>query len=332
MSRPIEEIVADALHLREAEPLAISPMPGGANSEVFRVDADDGRSYLAKRYARRPGDESDRLETEFGALSFLWDRGLRSVPEPVSAHPAEGVGLYGYIAGRHVAPAEVDRRALDEAAAFLSRVHSLRNDPAARLQPIAKEASFSLSAHLAVVDGRLARLESVAPDSTAAENLRLFIDQAFRPALEATRARLIGTVGGPEALGRELPREMWSLSPSDFGFHNILRRADHSLAFIDFEYWGWDDPAKLVADFFNQPQVPVPTGLRRHFIDRLTDVYGRECLAGRLPLVWPVISLKWCLIMLNPFTRHHPVDPATLRRQLDKARQHLDGLAAGDVS
>ena len=48
------------------------------------------------------------------------------------------------------------------------------------------------------------------------------------------------------------------LSPSDFGFHNALLGPDGKLCFIDFEYAGWDDPAKLICDFFCQPQTPVP--------------------------------------------------------------------------
>ncbi len=327
MSRPLQEIVTDALRLRGTMPLSLTPMPGGANSEVFRVDADDGRSYLAKRYVRRPGDEADRLETEFGALAFLWDRGVHTVPEPVAAHPDEGIGLYGLIEGRHFAPGEIDREALDDAARFLCRIHALRLDPAAERQPVAKEACFSLAAHLAVVDERLQRLLTGAPDPPVGATLRAFLRDEFQPALDALRTRLLAEAGGQAGLRRESPREEMTLSPSDFGFQNILRRPDGSLGFIDFEYWGWDDPAKLLADFFNQPQIPVPAGLRAHFVDRLAGCYGEECTTVRLPLVLPVISLKWCLIMLNQFVRRPLADPAILRRQLDQARDHLRDIS-----
>ena len=48
------------------------------------------------------------------------------------------------------------------------------------------------------------------------------------------------------------------LSPSDFGFHNAILANDGRLRFIDFEYAGWDDPSKLICDFFCQPAVPAP--------------------------------------------------------------------------
>ena len=42
------------------------------------------------------------------------------------------------------------------------------------------------------------------------------------------------------------------MSPSDFGFHNVIKKDDF-LYFIDFEYAGLDDPVKLICDFYCQP-------------------------------------------------------------------------------
>jgi len=42
------------------------------------------------------------------------------------------------------------------------------------------------------------------------------------------------------------------LSPSDFGLHNTISEKK-KLYFLDFEYFGWDDPIKLICDFFWHP-------------------------------------------------------------------------------
>ena len=63
----------------------------------------------------------------------------------------------------------------------------------------------------------------------------------------------------------ELPQEWRSLVPSDFGFHNSLRRADGTLAFVDFEYFGWDDPVKLTADILLHPGQAARPPQRRRF-------------------------------------------------------------------
>ena len=42
------------------------------------------------------------------------------------------------------------------------------------------------------------------------------------------------------------------LSPSDIGFHNTLK-CRNKIFFIDFEYFGLDDPIKITSDFIIHP-------------------------------------------------------------------------------
>lgn len=92
------------------------------------------------------------------------------------------------------------------------------------------------------------------------------------------------------------------MSPSDFGFHNALWRTAEQVVFIDFEYAGWDDPAKMVCDFFCQPAVPVSL----EYLDRVCEVVASEMpnpasFLQRVNLIMPVCRLKWCCILLNEF-------------------------------
>ena len=81
----------------------------------------------------------------------------------------------------------------------------------------------------------------------------------FRSAWRALRAGALAALGRtPPAWAGPLGEADRVVSPSDFGFHNALRTEDGRLAFLDFEYAGWDDPAKLVCDFELQPAVPAP--------------------------------------------------------------------------
>ena len=50
-----------------------------------------------------------------------------------------------------------------------------------------------------------------------------------------------------------IPRTQQILSPSDLGFHNCIKGNDGLLTFIDFDYFGWDDPVKLTCDFLLHP-------------------------------------------------------------------------------
>jgi hypothetical protein len=103
-----------------------------------------------------------------------------------------------------------------------------------------------------------------------------------------------------QPLDAPLPIAARVLSPSDFGFHNCLATAS-GLRFIDFEYAGWDDPAKTVCDFFCQPAVPVPGEHFERFLAAVISATGDAGIRGRVALLLPVYELKWCCIMLNEF-------------------------------
>ena len=72
--------------------------------------------------------------------------------------------------------------------------------------------------------------------------------------------------------------------------------------FIDFEYAGRDDPAKLVCDFFCQPAVPVPLEFYVVFRDRvIAAASGDETDVARCDLLLNAYRIKWLCIMMNEF-------------------------------
>ena len=122
------------------------------------------------------------------------------------------------------------------------------------------------------------------------------------------------------------------ISPSDFGFHNALLRDNGKISFIDFEYAGWDDPAKMIGDFFSQPAIPVSL---KHFDSFISGALGYSKnnyeLAQRARLLLPLFQIKWCCIILNDFLpddarRRHFANPnleplQRKRWQLEKSQQ-----------
>jgi thiamine kinase-like enzyme len=99
-----------------------------------------------------------------------------------------------------------------------------------------------------------------------------------------------------------LDQAMRILSPSDFGFHNSLRKEDGSLVFLDFEYSGWDDPAKLVCDLANQPDRPLSLEEAKPFSSSLLSWLGEEDFwRSRFRILAPLYQIKWACIVLNDF-------------------------------
>jgi thiamine kinase-like enzyme len=117
----------------------------------------------------------------------------------------------------------------------------------------------------------------------------------------------------------ELNPQERTLSPSDFGFHNALRRPNGQIVFLDFEYFGWDDPAKMISDFLLHPGMDVGEGLKQRFLVKCINAYqGSGHLAKRVAILKPAHGLKWCLLLLNEFV------PAYLRRRGFASERVLD--------
>jgi hypothetical protein len=143
---------------------------------------------------------------------------------------------------------------------------------------------------------------------------------------------------GASQLGdASLAAEDRCLSPSDFGYHNALLQPDGRLRFLDFEYAGWDDPAKLVCDFFCQPAVPAPRTRFGAFAEGVVSEFADPAWhLRRIELLFPVYRIKWCCIVLNDFLpvgrerrRFSSVavdQDARKAGQLRKARRFLEGV------
>ncbi len=270
---------------------------GGRNSRVYRV-ARGRETYALKQYPSRADDPRDRLGTEVGALRLMAAGGIATVPQVVGVDRARGYALLTWIEGSEVrAVGDAD---IDAAVAFLAAVHALRTLPAAAEQPLAAEACLSGREIERQLGERLARLRALAPDEPA---LARFLDDAFAPQLSRRIADAKAKAGAAGLdFAAELPQEWRSLVPSDFGFHNSLRRADGSLAFVDFEYFGWDDPVKLTADILLHPGRPLDARRRRHFRRSIAGVYGEGSrFETRLAALLPLFGLRWVLILLNEF-------------------------------
>ena len=93
------------------------------------------------------------------------------------------------------------------------------------------------------------------------------------------------------------------MSPSDFGFHNAVRDRDGDLVFLDFEYFGWDDPVKLALDFELHPGMTLSESLRARWQDGLAEIFQGDdpAWSARVAAWRPLLGLRWTLILLNEF-------------------------------
>lgn len=298
---------------------------GGSNSRVYRVEAKDS-VYALKHYLKVDEVSRDRLGTEYRALTFLRRHGVTCVPTPVAVDRSQGLSLCEWIEGEEISePSDDD---LSAALEFVRTLHTLRRADGADDLPLATETCLSLGELIRQIERRVNLLADVAQDNS---RLSDFITAGIMPCIEKAdaAARSEYRQAGMDAES-DLAPIYRTLSPADFGFHNMRHDSNGRLMFLDFEYFGWDDPVKLATEFLVHPGMSLRPDQKLRFVAEVTEIYRDDPnFVTRMHLLFPLYGLRWSLIALNRFLPDHWARETkehgdlgrelVLERQLDKA-------------
>lgn len=335
---PIRALKALSIKAGMDESFELESLPGGRNNRAFRMRARDQVLFL-KFYYHRPWDTRARLKREFEFLEYLWSQGIRSVPRPVCADYTHHLGLYEFVQGRRLRLQEIGPQHIDEAIDFFQYINSARSSLQGRRLACAAEACFSVAEHLQGVGKRVDSLKKMEIKSEVEAEAKRFCRDELIPLWESVHVRVMSQYRQNGLLHENFRATARRISPSDFGYHNALLEKSGKLRFLDFEYAGWDDPAKLACDFANQPDMLLPEKLSLRFQSAVIESSEEpETLRQRILWLTPVYQVKWSCIILNEFLpdrRNHALfvqgreeEQKRKTEQLLKSQQMLARAAA----
>ena len=283
-------------HINEFGNYTLSTITGGKNNRAFLLDT-EGNRYFLKEYFQDKHDTRDRLTCEYAFCTFAKSNDINSIAKPFACDPRMGLGLYEFIDGVNCNFVHATHQRIHEAAEFIKRINEHKLSSSAQKLGSASEACFSIEDHLRCVTSRVHRLTQIQPSTSVDRQAVEFSKESLNSSI-----RKIEENFSAADLLSEIPKEQYSLSPSDFGFHNMLIDTEGDLRFFDFEYAGWDDPAKMFCDFFCQPQIPISIDWMDTFIDvALSEEIFKDSVRYRTKLLYPLYRIKWCCIILNEF-------------------------------
>jgi hypothetical protein len=257
-------------------------------------------------------DPRDRLGTENAALEFLSCNSDVRVPRPVSVDRGKLVAAYEWIGGSRPTPSE---EVIDAMLDFIRRLYHLRENPQAKKISLASECCLSGAEILRQVRQRIGHLKKQSEEL----ELQAFLLNSVEPMLASM-----------ELPDTKLPHVLRCLNPGDFGAHNMLR-AEDDFAFVDMEYFGWDDPVKQVCDVLWHPGMALSDELSIRFLTGAQTVYmtADSGFRSRLRSHFVAYALRWTMILLNEFLPNRwalraragaETHDQAKSRQLDKAR------------
>lgn len=320
-------------------PYQLEVVPGGGNNQVYRVYDSKAQAAFLKLYFHHTNDPRDRLGNEFSFSTYAWSIGIRCLPQPLAMDDAWHMGLYEYLVGSVPNSQQIGQQQIQQAIQFFLNLNQIEHRVQAKQLPLASEATFSFRENLKLIEKRIQKLLILDQSSGPKQKAVAFVNQELWPRFKSLQQHILSDLSSAGMdLDEALAWDQRCVSPSDFGFHNALFTAQ-GLKFVDFEYAGIDDPAKMICDFFCQPKIPVPTEHFELFIQQLSDHnIGGPQLRERTYLLEPLYRVKWSCICLNDFLPdgNHRRQFATgttqsnrLENQLTKARKMLTPVLEG---
>ena len=310
------------------QPFDIKQIKTGRNSRVWKISNTED-SWILKSYPKKDkADNRDRLKVEYNFLKLLQDGDIDRTPRPVKFDNNSSLALYSFIPGHR--PTIITNKHIKQLTNFINLINKL--SPIAKQQPInnASDACFSYHDHINLTKKRIDLLTSSKVSSDIESEMQRFIKNSIQPRWNYFNNAIIQQIKREHYEQSIIPRKSF-LSPSDFGFHNTLEHKN-KLSFIDFEYAGWDDPAKLICDFICQPEIPVSKQQSLQFTNEITsNLIEADNIKLRVNSLLPIHRLKWCCIILNEFYPAHKdrrlhagiEEKNLLTKQLRKAQQYF---------
>jgi hypothetical protein len=328
-----KESEAFALATKLLTPLSIESvtrLPGRGNSQIYQVVLPDGQRLAMKLYPQKGAH--NRLLAEYGATTLFKQLDLKSVQRPFTMDSQLGVGIYEWIDGE-----QMTQFGSKEILASLELIRAI-NQPVVR--PTFKDFGFACDACISGKDVQsqlMRRLKQFDSAREQNDNLDKFFSLRFLPLVEQVISWTRELMG--DQFFVDVKDQQLALSPSDFGMHNTLKVSEDKIVFHDFEYFGFDDPVKLICDFVHHASMKLTSEQEQQWVAGAVDIFGKE-VKERIYAFWPLYGLIWCLIILNEFrdemwchrclASHHQQDDreSVLKVQLEKASLQLEKVAA----
>jgi hypothetical protein len=269
----------------------VQKLQGRGNSRIYKVVTETNQVYALKNYPDLLIDPRNRLQTEVKSCQLLEDYHL--TPKVFSYDVDLNIALFEWIDG--VDLQDVEEEHIDQALDFIKKLQEL--DVPNFLQP-ASEACTSAYQLFSQIEKRLKKLEPV-------ENklLQYFLKNVFKQLYQDVKKWSMQQ-WPVNNLRKILPQTKQTLSPSDFGFHNSVLRNNGALCFLDLEYFGWDDPVKLIADFIWHPAMTLNDDHKKMWVENSFLIFkNTEEIKQRFHAAWPLYGLRWAMILLNEFRK-----------------------------
>ncbi len=273
----------------------------GGNNRLFKLNSPSSK-LLLKLY--KTPDDRHRLQREFEAFQFLRSKHINQVPEAYLVNLEDYFAIYSFVSGKITKAADLDRAQITALMDFIITLHRLLPNHVDHSFLPSIGASNCLQDYVTSTKTRINKLKThiATEGSTLLEKYGFPLD--FEQSFDQLFTQITASYSA-EYMSSQLTSDQLRLSPVDFGPHNTLFQSNGKPMFIDFEYFGWDDPYRLIGDFLNHDQsIDISDEDKKfalkYYIEQMKLDQPEQ---DRLIAVIKLMSLEWLGVYLQSMTR-----------------------------
>ncbi len=277
----------------------INKIESNRNSEVFKLHDLSKKEYFLKVYPIRDQNNYsylNKIDREILALNLLKKIRINSIPSLIYFDKEFNFVMTSWITGK--AKKKIDDEFLFSLLNFIRKIHLnsklLKNK--FKLLPIAKDAVLNYDDIILDIKKRLSLFKN---------NKNIIPKDVLNIILEVERLTNSQNYKNKNFLKKtnfkyhiNLSKQI--LSPSDMGLHNCIY-SNKVFNFYDFEYFGRDDPVKLLCDIILNPNTFIYFNLMNNFFKNYVALFNDKNFLIRYRLTFRLHLLKWILIILKRF-------------------------------
>jgi len=283
-------------HVSMGDPSSCQAYKGGGNSSVWKVEMKDSLPLTIKYY-HNDSTHNDRRVIEKLAISVMQKNGIENIPNIVSTDNDIEVSVFEHIDAKVIKT--LNESKIKEVSVFIEKLNVVKEKIKSDF-PLASAACLTGADIFKQINFRLLNFQNARLEN---DELDSFILDKFNPFLELLEKWAKENWPNKTEFSTPLGISKQTLTPSDIGAHNMLEDDVGNIYFIDFEYFGLDDPVKTTSDFLWHPKNKIDIEMGKYWVMLMTSIFNKTdpAFSQRLAISWPLYGLCWCLILLNEY-------------------------------
>ena len=304
--------------LKKNDILDFNQVHNGINSKVYKLKLKKNKSLILKMYPYEDNLFSRRIRVENESLRYL-NKNNFPVPKVFKAFLEFNCSFFEFQPGKKITKAT--ELSIDQCYDFINKLMILSSQTKIKSFPNAKEACFNPNEICKQIEKKfhiLLKVNNKELNNFLLLNFHSLFTKYSKKAKKKFNKKFTNNI----VISNRI------LSPSDFGLHNTISH-NNKLYFLDFEYFGWDDPIKLICDFFWHPGNNVSKKLKNRFLNKTINLFSKNYknFKNKLYVLLPLYGLRWCLIILNCFVKKNHTNKIIETQQLKKAQKILNQVS-----